>query len=126
LNAVGHVRLTLTDPLTVAELLASVDRQLADGAWPYGVLLDARATFRTPHPMAMRSFVFGVRERLAAHGPRGPIAIVAQASRAITGAKMNVLFGRQMRSIDVFRDIDDAQQWLDEWMAQGPETPSAD
>jgi hypothetical protein len=113
-DAKRRIRLTLTDPITVAELLQSVDRQFADGAWPYGVLVDARATFRTPRPMNMRSLASGVRELITAHGPRGPIAIVAMASGAIAGPQMYIFFGRQMESINVFWDMDDAQQWLDQ------------
>jgi hypothetical protein len=43
-----RIRLVLADPITVAELLASVERQLADGAWSYGTLVDARIPFPAP------------------------------------------------------------------------------
>jgi hypothetical protein len=125
-DAIHRLRVTLTDPLTVAELLASVERQFDDGAWRYGLLVDARSTFRTPQPMDMRSFVSSVRELATLHGPRGPIAIVAKESGAIVGAQMYRFFGRKMEIVETFWDLADAQQWLDEQLNRNRQTPERD
>jgi hypothetical protein len=117
-DARHRIRVTVTDPLTVADLIASVERQLADGAWGYGLLVDARSTFRAPQPMEMRSFVSSVRELVSAHGPRGPIAIVAKESAAIIGAQLYSFFGQKMEAVETFWDLDDAQRWLDDRMVQ--------
>jgi hypothetical protein len=121
-DASRRIRVTLTDPLTVAELIASVERQLADGAWRYGLLVDARGTFPAPRPVDMRSFAARIRELVATHGPRGPIAIVARESGAIIGAHMYVFLSGNTESIEVFWDVDDARQWLDGRIATGHES----
>jgi hypothetical protein len=107
-----RLRTTLTDPLTVTELIASVERQLADGAWRYELLVDARRTYPSPQSIDMRSFASRVGELVDAHGPRGPIAIVANASGAISGAQMYMFFANKTELVEVFWDLDDAKQWL--------------
>jgi hypothetical protein len=108
-----RIRLTLTDPVTVDALIASVERQLADGAWRYGLLIDTRAPIDAPRPTDIRSVASHIGELVAAHGPRGPIAIVAKSVSAIGSAQLHAFFGRAIESIEVFWDIDDAKHWLD-------------
>jgi hypothetical protein len=57
----------------------------------------------------MRSFVARVLELIAAHGPRGPIAIVAKDSGAISSAQMYLFFGGKTESLEVFWDLQDAR-----------------
>jgi hypothetical protein len=122
-----RIRVTLADPLTVADLLASVERQYAEGAWPYGVLVDARTPCGAPQPGDMRAFVSGVRELVDAHGPRGPIALVAREAGAISSAQLYNVFGGKTESIEVFWDLDDAHRWLDDRLAQhARKTPKSD
>jgi hypothetical protein len=121
-----RIRLVLSDPITVAELLGSVERQLADGAWSYGTLVDARIPFPAPRSSDMESFVSGVRELIAAHGPRGPVAVVARESGPISSAQMFLFFGGKTDAIVVFWDLEDARQWLDERLAQARDQPDRD
>jgi hypothetical protein len=121
-----RIRLTLTDPVTVADFLASVECQLANGAWSYGTLVDARIPFTAPRASDMREFVAGVRELIQTHGPRGPVAVVTRESGAISSSQMYNVFGGKTESIEVFWDLDDAQQWLDEKLAEARETPEPD
>jgi hypothetical protein len=74
----------------------------------------------------MRAFVAGVRELIVAHGPRGPVAVVAREGGAISSAQMYNIFGGKTESIEVFWDLDDAEQWLDERLAQARETQEPD
>jgi hypothetical protein len=120
-DATRRITLTLTDPLTVTELITTAEHQLSDGAWLYGLLVDARDTFVAFRPILMRLFAADLREFVTAHGPPGPIAIVATKSAAIK-ANIYLVFGEKTESFEVFWDLDDARQWLDERMAQGRET----
>jgi hypothetical protein len=113
-DARRRIRVTITDPFTLADLVASVERQLADGAWRYGLLVDSRGSVGGLGPADTRSFVSSVRELIAANGPRGPIAIAARESGPITGVQRYIFVSEKAESIEVFWDIDDAQQWLDE------------
>ena len=51
-----RIRITLTDPLTVAERIAAVEQQVADDAWRYATLIDARylAVQARTHPARLR------------------------------------------------------------------------
>jgi hypothetical protein len=118
-----RIRLTLTDPVTVADFLASVERQLADGTWSYGTLIDARIPFTAPRASDMRKFVASVLELIQTHGPRGPVAVVTRESGAISSSQMYNVFGGKTESIEVFWDLDDAQQWLDKKLAGGSRDP---
>jgi hypothetical protein len=121
-----RLRVTVTSPFTAADLIASVERQLAEGAWPYGLLVDSRAQVAALRPDDMRAFVSRVRELIAAHGPRGPIAIVARESGPITVTQRYIYLSERLEPIEVFWDLDDAQRWLDDRIVQGRETPGSD
>ena len=124
-DARRRIALTLTDPLTVIELVATAERQLADGAWQYALLVDARATFIALEPMNMLLFVSRLRELVAVKGPRGPVAVVTQKSAAVS-AQMYRFFGGKTESFEVFWDPEDAHQWLDERMGQNGQTAEPD
>jgi hypothetical protein len=113
-DARRRIRVTITDPFTLADLVASVERQLADGAWRYGLLVDSRASYAGLGPVDTQSFVSSVRELIAAHGPRGPIAIAARESGSIATTQRYIFVSGKTEPIEVFWDIADAQQWLDE------------
>lgn len=110
-----RIRITLIEPFTFDDLIASIERQFADGAWRYGLLINMRSTTDAPPPSEIRSFVSRIAELVAVHGPRGPIAIVAKTARAVSSAQVAAFFDR-VESIEVFWDLDDAQRWLDEQM----------
>ena len=113
-----RIRTTLSDPLTVDELIALVEHQLADGTWRYGMIIDARSVaLFTFKPVEMQLFVARVRDRSAAHGPRGPVAVVSRHSPVISGSTIYKSFGGKA---EVFWDMDEAQRFLDQWFAQNP------
>jgi len=43
-DARRRVRMTVTEPFTLADLIAAVERQLADRAWRYGLVIQRQAT----------------------------------------------------------------------------------
>jgi hypothetical protein len=113
----------ISDPLTVADLIESAERQFKDGAWAYGSLVDARAMSDPRPPAEIRLFVAAVRALIEAHGPRGPIAFVATRSDVIGSVGIYNFLGGKTESLEVFWHLDDAQQWLNQRMGQVPETP---
>jgi hypothetical protein len=108
----------MTSPVTATELVTLVERQLAEGAWLYGVLVDARAMWEAPPQSDLRCFVSRIGELVAANGPRGPIAFVARHSAAIGSAQMLMFLGGKTDSLEVFWDMPEATQWLDAQMAR--------
>jgi hypothetical protein len=114
-DATHRVTITVTDPLTVPERIGAVEHQLADGAWSYGVLVDARslAPF-TPDRDDMRAVVDRIAELVAAHGPRGPVVIVSTKPSVIGSGQLYNMLDKSDRSLEVFWDISDARRALDQ------------
>jgi hypothetical protein len=119
-----RLRHTITSPISAAELIATVERQLAEGAWSYGLLVDARAMSVPPAPSELRLLVLRVSELVAAHGPRGPIAFVARHAAAIGSVHVYLFLGGRTDSLEVFWDLPEAKEWLDRQMSKSAETPA--
>lgn len=115
-DAQRRIRVTVTEPFTVADLIGSVERQLADGAWRYGTLVDARAPSVAFSGSDLQLLASRVSELVAAHGPRGPVAVVARDPRTISSAQRHVFSAGKIYSIDVFWDLEEGQRWLDAQM----------
>jgi hypothetical protein len=114
-DAKRRITLTVSDPLTVEERIAAVEHQLADGAWKYGLIIDARsmATF-TPQLTEMQAAASRLAELVAAHGPRGPVALVSRQSSVIGASAMHNSLGVKTPGVQAFWDMDDAQKFLDQ------------
>jgi hypothetical protein len=113
-DAKRRITLTVSDPLTVEERITAVEHQLADGAWGYGLIIDARsmASF-TPKLTEMQAAASRLAELVAVHGPRGPVALVSRQSSVIGASAMHNSLGVKTPGVQVFWDMDDAQKFLD-------------
>jgi hypothetical protein len=112
-DAKRRVTLILSDPLTVAERIAALEQQIADEVWRYGVLIDARSMASyTPHMTEMQRTASRLAEMIAAHGPRGPVAIVSREAGVIGASAMHNALSVDS-PIQVFWDMDEARQFLD-------------
>jgi len=116
-----RIRITLTDPLTVAERIAAVEQQVADDAWGYATLIDARflAAYK-PAPTEMQAVVARVAEFVAEYGPRGPVAIVSNRATVIGAGQMYNYFSGKKNAVEVFWDLDEARRFLDQQAANNP------
>jgi hypothetical protein len=120
-----RIKITLTSPVSVAELFESLERQFAENAWRFGVLADARLMSRALEIDDIRVLVSLVRAFVAAHGPRGPVAFVARQSQVISAGQLYRMFGGEPDSLEVFWDLQEAERWLDEQMARYATPPSS-
>jgi hypothetical protein len=113
-DSAHRITITVSDPLTLTERIGAVEHQLADGAWSYGVLVDARnlAPF-TPGRDDMRAVVDRIAELVAAHGPRGPVVIVSAKSSVIGSGQLYNLLEKINEPLEVFWNMDDARRALD-------------
>lgn len=100
------------------EWAAAVARQLSEGVWHYGSLFDFTAVDE------MVGFdQQGVRTTLteiaAAHGPRGPVALVSSVPRVYDGF---VDYAAQLADLPyetrAFRDVNQAVVWLEQQMSK--------
>jgi hypothetical protein len=98
------------------DIVGIVDRQAKDRTWSYAMLYDARAAASTPTIDEMRRLVLHIGKLTTAHGPRGPVALVANgplldaAERVY--ASLGTLTGLNVR---VFTTLVEAERWLETW-----------
>jgi hypothetical protein len=124
-DAKRRIRVTVTGTLTIGDLLELLERQLAGGGWRYGLLVDARAPLVPASTGEMQSFASRLTDLVAAHGPRGPVAVVARDPRMIGSIQRHAFSAAKIQSIEVFWDLEEAQRWLDGRLAQTRETPES-
>lgn len=103
------IRLTATEPIGLLDVTTMVDRQLADGAWQYGMLVDARQAILSP--VDSRGLFEYIRKIVEQHGPHGPIALVR---RQDLGSAQVFAFrsAESDLSFEVFWDVDEAERWI--------------
>jgi hypothetical protein len=106
------VRFTAVSPMTLADVTAALDRQLADGAWSFGMLVDIRRAILSI--TEARTLVEDIRERSRRHGPHGPLAMVTR--DGVGTAQLYAMHSANLMPspIEVFWDMPDAERWLEE------------
>ena len=110
-----HKRILVTTggEIGLDDIVGIVDRQAEDRTWSYAMLYDARASTSTPTTDEMRRLVLHIGMLTTAHGPRGPVAIVAngplleKAERVY--ASLGTLTGLNVRA---FTTLVEAERWL--------------
>jgi hypothetical protein len=100
---------TVEGPFAVADFLAVMERQRADGAWTYGMLSDLRGMKGEPAIDDLRQFL---SEAARTTEPRGPVAILATDPAIYRRACTYATLGSGTLTVGVFRNLDDAEQWL--------------
>ena len=95
------------------DVMAVVDRQAAEGTWQYGMLYDSRRVSTVASQTDVRIGLKHVETLSRTHGARGPVAFVTMLPAAYGMVRMySTLAGQQRQSVEVFRDIGDAERWL--------------
>jgi hypothetical protein len=113
-DARRRIVVTVEGNVSAAEALAVVSRQLADGAWSYGILYDARNDTSQPSTADVRSIVEYVGRCIVQHGPRGPVAIVTRSPSTYGMSRMYSTLGEPVNlTVEVFREIEAAEAWLE-------------
>jgi hypothetical protein len=119
-----QIRVTLSGHVTVEDLLAIVDRQAAEGTWPYALWYDARRIRKAApgHADEVRRVLHHVVATSATHGARGPVAIVTDQPADYEMVRAYSQLGATARiTVEVFRDPGDAERWLEAAVSrQGP------
>jgi len=109
-----RILILTTGHVTTEEVLAAVERQAEEGTWSYSVLYDVRAGKNTPTSDDLRRVVMRVGMLTARHGPRGPVAMVADKPHMSRMARAYSNLG-ELTALDVqvFTRLEDAEEWLD-------------
>jgi hypothetical protein len=106
-----RIRWTATAPVTLHDVLAQLDQQIAEGAWHYGVVVDLRMGILSP---ADRDALLETMRTLSkTHGPHGPVALVTRQPAGVANAQIFAMRSMAPHSVEVFWDIEEANRWLD-------------
>jgi hypothetical protein len=105
------IRLTVRNPLGLGDVTGALDRQIAEGQWTWGTLVDARLTALGPSEAG--ALFKAVRELVAMHGPVGPIALVTRNPEFVGSVQVFAFRSNEINlSVEVFWDIAEASEWL--------------
>jgi len=114
-----RIRLSVSPPFTKDDAIKAVYRQAAEGTWQYGALVDLRRGILDSS--ALSELIAHIRELVAVHGARGPLALVAWETAATKQLRAFAGDARLLADdIAVFRNTNDAERWLDRWMSSEP------
>jgi hypothetical protein len=98
--------------VTLADAIAVVDGQAADGAWSYGVLYDTRGGIGTPSVSDVNALVLHVGRLTTRYGPRGPVALVVTADLLGMGNRYARLGHLTSLQVEMFGSVEEAEAWL--------------
>ena len=112
--------------VSLKDLIRVIDRQVADGAWSYTVLNDARAIVNPPTQADLHQLLLHIGAKTCEHGPRGRTAVVVSAHQlkqlVERFARLSEFTALEVR---VFGNPADAEAWLNSTQPAGDaETPS--
>jgi hypothetical protein len=104
--------------VSVDEWAAAVARQLNEGIWHYGSLFDFTAV-DTMVGFDEQGVFTALKELAAAHGPRGPVALVSSTPNVYDGfvAYAGCLQGLPYQTRP-FRDVNQAIVWLEQELSK--------
>jgi len=110
-----HRRIVVTaqGPFETNDILAITARQRAEHTWTYGILYDLRGMTGEPAVADLQQLMSEAAELRQGEGPRGPVALLAT-DQALYGRLCTyAALGRSTTlTVEVFRDSDEAEQWL--------------
>jgi hypothetical protein len=102
------------DPFGLDDVLQLMDRQVAEGAWAYVLLHDARSITWIPSVTDIRRLVSRVEANIRTHGPRGPVAIITTNEALFGMSRMYSVLGEKAEfTVAVFRDPLLAERWIE-------------
>jgi hypothetical protein len=105
---------TSVGTITLKDILNVLERQIADNAWSYGVLADARAATKGPTSAELHKVLMRIGALTLERGPRGRTAVViTDQKKAQMGEKFARLSELAAYDVKVFDNIDAADRWLD-------------
>jgi hypothetical protein len=108
-------RLTVvaTGTVTLEDSIAFQERQAKDGTWSYAILYDGRGReglLTTTDVAQLGAHTASLTTR---YGRPGPLAILRTDEAGFGVGRMFGIFNDGRRFVGVFRDLADAEKWLD-------------
>ena len=104
----------MAGPFDANEVLQSLERQRNEGAWSYAVLFDTRRMTDSPTLDQVKHLFSVTGQPGPASEMRGPLALLATDAALYSMACAYMALGGATRKIEVFRELADAERWLDQ------------
>ena len=124
-HAKRRIRVKMQGAITVADPPAYTDQGITEGTWGYSVLYDMGMA----GSLATSEDIGRVIRRLwtleASLGRSGPVAIVSRSRRACPAHREYPEVDQDGRALRFFRDVNDAEQWLDQQLSSNSQPAEA-
>ena len=106
------ITVVVTDPYTVEDLLAVIDRQFGEGTWAYAVLYDARAVESIVGQTDAQRLVDHAA-RVGRGHVRGPVGLwVSATPRRFEGGAVYAAAARASSSVEVLLTDTQTNDWI--------------
>ena len=113
-DAKRRLTITTSGPVTLADILDNIDRQVREGTWTYAVMYDTGEASAIPTPEEIDRVIGAVRALAVRLGQRGAVAIVSRNPRAFEAAREYAVVEHDVGAVGFFREVDSAERWLDQ------------
>jgi hypothetical protein len=109
-----RIFVTTSGELRLKDITGIVDRQAKERTWSYAMLYDTRASTSTPTMEEMKRLVLHIGKLTIAHGPRGPVALVANGALLEGVGRAYASLGTLTAlNVRVFATLVEAERWLE-------------
>ena len=113
-DAKKRILVTTSGELRLKDITGIVDRQAKERTWSYAMLYDTRASTTTPTMEEMKRLVLHIGKLTIAHGPRGPVALVASGALLEGVGRAYASLGTLTAlNVRVFATLVEAERWLE-------------
>jgi hypothetical protein len=110
-----RVAITVEGELRTSEMLTVAEQHGGEDTWGYGMLFDLRRMTGHPTPADLRAMIDQAASSRPIEQLRGPVAIVATDPIVYRVACTYAALGHAKLAIQVHRDVDEADLWLNAW-----------
>jgi hypothetical protein len=112
-DARRRVVVTVEGAFETRDMFTVIARQRAEDTWSYGLLYDLRRMKGRPTFQELRDILSQAATPQANERRRGPVAVLATDPIVYGVACTYAALGREKLTVQVFRDVDDADRWLE-------------
>jgi hypothetical protein len=108
------IRVSVTEPHSIDDLLGVIDQQAADEAWTYAMLYDCRSLTKGSSEDDLQRIAGRVKD-LSAARPRGPVGLAIRPHPALFQAGLlYVRLTRELMTVEVLL----TSKQIDDWLAR--------
>ena len=113
-----RITVTVSGLTTVDDILALINRQIADQTWAYALLYDFTEMPQLPETADVARIADHVRVAAKQHGRRGPVAVVSRHPEVLGTARQYSGIEADTDPVAFFTTRHDAERWLSQAQAR--------